>query len=119
HCRRHQHGPNQRVALTNNVLTQYETKRHLLLRPIVFILWCTRKLLFVFDAADSDGASLSALATLARTCRPHSPPRSAPAHAVTAFPKRCWRKPRCSIFYGSDPAFRLARRDHRRAMLYH
>src|SRR5262249_46232458 len=36
--------------------------------------------------------------------RPRSPPRSGPVRSATAFPKRCWRRPRCSTSCGRDPA---------------
>ena len=42
-------------------------------------------------------ASSSVRAISGLICRQRRPPRSAPAPSATAFPKRCWRRRRCSI----------------------
>ena len=49
----------------------------------------------------SGSASSSVRAISAPICRRRRPPRSAPAPSATAFPKRCWRRRRCSISCGS------------------
>ena len=43
--------------------------------------------------------SSSARATSAPICRRRKPPKSAPARRATAFPRRCWPRPRCWIFF--------------------
>ena len=50
----------------------------------------------------SGGASSSAHGISAPICRPPRPPRNGRGRDATAFPKRCWRRRRCSISCGRD-----------------